>query len=80
MIGRCHRKSNISYKHYGKRGIKVCREWRKSFLAFYRHIGPAPSKIHQVDRYPNNDGDYEPGNVRWATPKENSNNKPHRRK
>lgn len=51
---------------YGGRGIDVHPLWRKDFLAFYKHIGPRPGKGYSVDRI-NNDGNYEPGNVRWAT-------------
>lgn len=58
------------YSYYGGRGITVCREWQQSFLAFYLHIGPRPSPKHQLDRYPNPDGNYEPSNVRWATKSE----------
>lgn len=55
------------FRDYGARGIKLCDEWRESFSAFYEHIGPRPSLNHSVDRWPDNDGNYEPGNVRWAT-------------
>ncbi len=58
---------------YGGRGIRVCPEWQKDFWAFYNHIGPRPGgKLsngraeYSIDRI-NSDGDYEPGNVRWAT-------------
>ena len=74
MIGRCHREDHISYPWYGARGIKVCREWRKSFEAFYNHIGPAPSNKLTVDRI-DNEGNYEPGNVRWATRHQQAANK-----
>lgn len=51
-------------------GVRVCEEWRKDFMAFYNYMGPRPSTKHSLDRYPNAKGHYEPGNVRWATPKE----------
>lgn len=73
MRRRCTNPTHISYKHYGGRGIKVCEEWsdnKTGFETFFAHIGPAPSRNHTIDRYPDNDGNYEPGNVRWATPKE----------
>jgi hypothetical protein len=53
------------YKYYGERGITMCEEWKKSFKLFYEHIGPRPSPKHSIDRI-NVDGNYEPGNVRWA--------------
>jgi hypothetical protein len=64
---RCENRANVRYKHYGGRGI----EFRfKSFDEFFTELGPRPTPKHSVDRFPNNDGHYEPGNVRWATPKE----------
>lgn len=66
MKSRCTDPANISYRNYGGRGIRVCDEWLGSFEAFYRHIGPRPSAGYSVDRI-DNDGNYEPGNVRWAT-------------
>lgn len=54
------------FQFYGARGIDVCDEWKNSFIAFYEHIGPRPSKEYSVDRIDNSRG-YEPGNVRWAT-------------
>lgn len=70
MIRRCEAKSFKDYAEYGGRGIKVCAEWRHDFPAFLAHVGRAPSPNHSVDRWPDNDGDYAPGNVRWATPAE----------
>lgn len=61
------------YHRYGGRGIVMCEEWCNSFEAFYAHVGPSPSPKHSLDRVDNNKG-YEPGNVRWATQKEQCRN------
>lgn len=66
MMDRCNNPNNIGYSGYGGRGIKVCARWRK-FENFFADMGPRPSPKHSLDRYPDNDGNYEPGNVRWAT-------------
>jgi hypothetical protein len=73
MKARCYNKNRRQYCNYGGRGIKVCDEWRNSFIAFYEYIGDVP-KGKTLDRIDNN-GNYEPGNVRWATPKEQCQNK-----
>lgn len=76
MIQRCYNPRSDSYYRYGGRGIKVCDRWLNGtedlsgFDCFVLDMGPRPSKRHQIDRYPNNDGDYEPGNCRWATKKQ----------
>lgn len=70
IIQRCTNVSNKDWRHYGGRGIKVCDEWRNSFVAFFNYVGLKPSPSHSIDRFPNPAGDYEPGNVRWATKKE----------
>lgn len=66
MKRRCHCKSNASYHRYGDRGITVCPEWNRSFTAFLKDMGPKPSPEPSLDRI-NNEGNYEPGNCRWAT-------------
>lgn len=74
MIQRCENESSPDYKRYGGRGIRVYSGWRRDFMAFYSHIGPRPSALYSIDRKDNNRG-YEPGNVRWATPKQQANNR-----
>ena len=59
---------------YRDRGIRVCRAWDKNFDRFLRDVGPAPSPAHWLDRI-NNDQGYKPGNVRWATVKEQTRNR-----
>jgi hypothetical protein len=66
---RCFNEDAGQFKNYGRRGITVCERWSgpNGFENFFADVGPRPSKDHSIDRFPNNDGDYEPGNVRWAT-------------
>lgn len=66
MKDRCYRSAKKSFNCYGGRGISVCKAWRDSFEAFLADMGPRPSMAHSLDRI-NNDGNYEPGNCRWAT-------------
>lgn len=73
MRRRCTDPSRNSYKNYGARGIKVCERWN-SFKTFLSDMGPRPSKKHSLERI-DNEGNYEPGNCRWATKIEQSLNK-----
>jgi len=70
---RCGNPKSEDYELYGARGIRICDEWRNDFGAFLAHVGRRPSSKHSIDRIDNN-GNYEPGNVRWATPKEQRDN------
>lgn len=75
MKKRCYYSKTNDYARYGGAGVTVCETWRASFTAFYRDIGPKPSPRHSIDRFPNRTGNYEPGNVRWATTKEQAQNR-----
>jgi hypothetical protein len=75
MRGRCENPKMGNYYLYGGRGISVCERWSASFEAFLKDMGLRPSPDHSLDRYPNNDGNYEPGNCRWATRKQQQRNR-----
>jgi hypothetical protein len=66
MVERCGREKHPHFARYGGRGISVCPRWRESFQAFLDDVGERPMG-KTLDRFPNKDGNYEPGNTRWAT-------------
>lgn len=74
MLDRCKHASNPSYPRYGGRGISVCRRWSSSFENFLKDMGEIPEKGMTLDRI-NPSKNYTPGNCRWATKKEQSNNR-----
>jgi hypothetical protein len=74
MKARCHDPKSVQFKDYGGRGITIQGPWVNSFEEFLSYMGPKPSNNHSIDRYPDKNGNYEPGNVRWATAKEQGNN------
>lgn len=78
MRQRCENPKNKSYPNYGGRGIVVCERWRR-FDNFLADMNQCPSSKHSIDRKDSN-GNYEPGNCRWATSDEQANNKRTNRK
>jgi hypothetical protein len=68
IIDRCTNPNTLKYAYYGGRGIRVCERWR-DYENFLTDMGLRP-KGKTIDRHPNKDGDYEPGNCRWATQSE----------
>lgn len=79
MKSRCNNPNHSNYKRYGARGIRVCDRWNESYEAFLEDVGERPTPEHSLDRI-DNDGNYEPGNVRWATAEEQNRNTSSNRK
>jgi hypothetical protein len=73
MLDRTRAKSGDHHRLYVLRGITVCERWLHSFENFFADMGKKPSPKHSIDRK-NNNGNYEPGNCRWATAKEQRQN------
>jgi len=74
MVARCTRPYQENWKYYGGRGIQVCAEWLNDPQAFIDYMGPKPGPEYSLDRI-DVDGNYEPGNVRWADRVTQANNK-----
>jgi hypothetical protein len=73
MLDRCRRETSKDYCRYGARGVSVCDRWM-TFANFLADMGERPAG-KSLDRWPNGNGNYEPGNCRWATPREQNINR-----
>lgn len=74
MMDRCYNQKNANYFRYGGRGIVMSNEWRENFEAFYKDMGPRPGPEYSIERIENDKGYYK-GNCKWATKKEQANNR-----
>lgn len=79
MRHRCRNKNDPRYADYGGRGVRVYppwdRPWNGGFESFLAYMGKCPPDKNSIDRWPDKNGNYEPGNVRWGTDEEQNNNK-----
>lgn len=78
MLDRCYNPNHAGFSRYGGAGVTVCPEWR-TFTGFLADMGECPSPQHSIDRFPDQKGNYEKSNCRWATDKEQANNKANNR-
>lgn len=77
MRTRCMNPNATGYENWGGRGITICDEWKNDFKAFYEYVSKLPhfnEEGYSLDRI-DNDGHYEPGNIRWATRYEQTHNR-----
>lgn len=72
---RCLMPNEPAYPRYGGRGIIICDRWLESYEHFLADMGRRPSEDHSIDRFPDKNGNYEPGNCRWATEEQQQNNR-----
>lgn len=73
MLSRCLNQNDDNFEYYGGRGIKICAAWQESFASFLKDMGERPAGL-SLDRK-ETDGDYTPGNCRWATTQEQALNR-----